>query len=87
MELLAVLGRDDLRVVRSLSIPYCHVISKVPVVDTEVVPPQPNSRPIWLRMVFPRWITGRRKFRGCCDLVCLNRLETVSKADSLCLHF
>ena len=30
-----------------------HVVSKVPVVDTEVDPPQPNSRPIRLRIVFP----------------------------------
>jgi hypothetical protein len=28
-----------------------HVVSKVPVVDTEVDPPQPNSRPIRLRIV------------------------------------
>ena len=30
-----------------------HVVSKVAVVDTEVDPPQQNSRPIKLRMVSP----------------------------------
>ena len=30
-----------------------HVVSKVPVVDTEVDPPQQNSRPIRLRIVSP----------------------------------
>jgi len=29
------------------------VVSKLPVVDTEVDPPQPNSRPIRLRIVSP----------------------------------
>lgn len=41
MELLPTPGRDDLRVVRYRggSIPDCHVLSKLPVVDAEVDPP------------------------------------------------
>ena len=40
-----------------MSVPYCHVISKLPAVDTEVDPPQPNSRSIALRVVFLHEVT------------------------------
>ena len=42
-------------IIRFWNIPDdCHVISKVPAVDTEVVPAQQNSRLIRLRIVSPR---------------------------------
>ncbi len=42
------------RIISSWGISDVHVVSKVPVVDTEVDPPQQNSRPIRLRIVSPR---------------------------------
>jgi hypothetical protein len=58
MELFLALGRDDLRVVRyrcgsvhriirSWGIPYPHVVFKLPVVDTEVDPPQQIKACAW----------------------------------------
>ncbi len=65
LDLLFALGRDDLRVVwyRCVSVWQDHPLLEplgllsdfqVPVVDTEVDPPQQNSRPIRLRIVSPR---------------------------------
>ena len=65
-------GRDDLRVVRHCSwepdriisswrILDVYVVSKVPVVDTEVDPPEQNSRPIRLRIVSPQLMTMNQK--------------------------
>ena len=64
-------GRDDLRVVRHCSwepdriisswrILDVYVVSKVPVVDTEVDPPEQNNRPIRLRIVSPQLMTMNR---------------------------
>ena len=45
------------RIISSWRLLDFHVVSKVPVVDTEVDPPQQNRRPIWLRIVSPRSMT------------------------------
>ena len=42
------------RIISSWRLLDVHVVSKVPVVDTEVDPPQQNSRPIRLRIVSPQ---------------------------------
>ena len=44
--------RESLRITSSWRLLDVHVVSKVAVVDTEVDSPQPNSRPIKLRIVF-----------------------------------
>ena len=45
------------RIISSSRLLDFHVVSKVPVVDTEDDPPQQNSRPIRLRIVSPRSMT------------------------------
>ena len=44
--------RESLRITSSWRLLDVHVVSKVAVVDTEVDPPEQNSRPIKLRIVF-----------------------------------
>jgi len=46
-------GASD-RIISSWRLLDFHVVSKVSVVDTEVDPPEQNSRPIRLRIVSPR---------------------------------
>ena len=41
-------------IIRFWNLLDCYVISKLPVVDTEVDPPQQNSRSIKLRIVSPQ---------------------------------
>ena len=71
LELLFARGRDDLRFVRHCSwepdriinswrILDVYLVSKVPVVDTEVDPPEQNSRPIRRRIVSPQSMTMNR---------------------------